>query len=128
MKVRPHRSFSCIKGEWVKSKTIYNNNKSNKEITEYTPFFRKTVSDDLNQIILEYYTDAMKDIIETYKMKRKKEEREKKIQKEKEKQAKMVTKRDDEKIDVKNPSLLIIKKEVKSIKIEKVAAKPIVIT
>jgi hypothetical protein len=44
----------------------------------------------------------------------------------------MVMKRDDEKIiekiDIKKPTPLIIKNEVKSIKIEKVAAKPIVNT
>jgi hypothetical protein len=67
-----------IKGDSVKIKTIYDSSKLNKEITEYTPSFRKTISDDMNPVILEYYTDAMKDMVETYKMKRKKDERESK--------------------------------------------------
>jgi hypothetical protein len=102
-----------IKGDWVKTKTIYDNNKLNKEIPEYTPSFRKVISDDMNRVISEYYIDAMKDIVVTYKMKRKREEREKKKQKEKEKQMNMVKKNEEEKtiekIEVKKSNLTISK-------------------
>jgi hypothetical protein len=41
-----------INGEWVKTKTVYNKSKTNKEITSYTPSFRKKIPDNVNPVLL----------------------------------------------------------------------------
>jgi hypothetical protein len=79
-----------IKSDWVKTETIYENNNLNKDITEYTPSFRRIFPADMNPVILNYYTDAMKDIVEENKLRWKREERERKKKKDKEKQIKIV--------------------------------------
>jgi hypothetical protein len=62
-----------IKGEWVKAKAIYDRSKTNKEVTEYTPSFRKIIPENMNSYLLSIYTDTMDAIVNEYKEKRKKE-------------------------------------------------------
>jgi hypothetical protein len=57
----------CIRGAWEKAKKIYNVNKSNKEITEYTPSFRKTISENLGPRLSSLYDDVMKEIVNAHK-------------------------------------------------------------
>jgi hypothetical protein len=61
-----------IKGEWVKTKTVYDKCKTNKEVTNYTPSFRKIIPDDMNSYLLDIYMETMKEIVNEYKEKRKK--------------------------------------------------------
>jgi hypothetical protein len=70
-----------VKGEWVKTKTIFDKSKTNKEITKYSPSFRKIRPDNMNPVTLNIYTDIMEDIVKEYKEKRKKEAPEKKREK-----------------------------------------------
>jgi hypothetical protein len=62
-----------IGGVWVKTKTIYDRHKTNKEVFEYTLSFRKIIPDDRNPVLLNIYTDIMEEIVNEYKEKRKKE-------------------------------------------------------
>jgi hypothetical protein len=105
----------------MKTKTIYDNSKSNKVINEYTPSFRKIFPKDMNPVMLNYYTEAMKDMVEENKLRRKREVREMKKQKDKEKQMKMVKKSEEEKsvekIEIKKPTQSIVKSEVKPIRV-----------
>jgi hypothetical protein len=109
-----------IKGELVNAKAVYSRNKTNKEVTEYTPSFRKIISDDMNPIILNIYTDAMEEIVKEYKEKRKKEAVMKKSEKEREKQIKLMKDNPDEKsiekVEVRKPTTSIVKNVIKPIK------------
>jgi hypothetical protein len=95
-----------IKGVWVKTRAIYDRNKTNKEVTEYTPSFRKIIPDNMNPVLLNIYTDTMEEIVNEYKEKRKKEAAIKKRGKEREKQIKLMKSNSEEKpvekVEVKN--------------------------
>jgi hypothetical protein len=114
-----------IKGEWVKAKAIYDRSKTNNEVTEYTPSFRKIISDDMNPCLLNIYTNTMEAIVNEYMEKRKRETAIRK--REKEKQRKLMKNNSEEnvkeKVEVKKPIHSIIKNEVKPIKVEKNSCK-----
>jgi hypothetical protein len=72
-----------VNGEWVKTKTIYDKSKTNKEVINYTPSFRRIIQDDINPYLLDIYNKTMKEIVNENKEKRKKEAAIKKMEKEK---------------------------------------------
>jgi hypothetical protein len=74
----------------------------------------------------------MKDIVDDYKLKRKREVKDKKRQTEKEKKEKLERKKEEgkiiEKVEAKKPTPSIVKSKMKLIKIERTMIKPIVIS
>jgi hypothetical protein len=121
-----------IKGDWVKTNAVYDKSKTNKEVINYTPSFRKIIPDDTNPILLDIYMEIMKEIVDEYKEKRKKEAAIRKREKEREKQMKVMKNNSEEKyiekVETKKPIHSIKKKEVKPIKVEKTVTKPIIIS
>jgi hypothetical protein len=67
----------------VKTKAVYDRNKTNKEITNYTPSFRRIIPDDVNPILLNIYMEIMEEIVNEYKEKRRKKAEISKREKEK---------------------------------------------
>jgi hypothetical protein len=60
-----------IKGDWVKTKTVYDKSKINKEVVNYTPLFKRIIPDDMNPVLLDIYMETIKEIVDEYKEKRK---------------------------------------------------------
>jgi hypothetical protein len=121
-----------IKGDWVKTKTVYDKSKTNKEVANYTPSFRRIIPDDMNPVLLVIYMEIMKEIVDEYKEKRKKEAAIRKREKEKEKQMKLMKinleEKPLEKVEVKKSISSIVKNIIKPIKVEKTVTKPIIIS
>jgi hypothetical protein len=121
-----------VNGEWVKIKAIYDKSKTNKEVTNYTPSFRRIIPDEMNLSLRSIYIDTMKEIVDEYKEKSKKEAAIRKREKERGKQMKLMIKNSEEnsteKVEIKRPNTSIVKNTVKPIKVEKTVAKPIIIS